>query len=84
MIDYRTTCHCGRFLHYSNHSLELVIRNQVDRLGPFVEVTVIGKGSYLVPRHYLALHGIDAASIEKLGFQEILAVYNEEVEKSRV
>lgn len=66
-------CQCGRPLHYSNRS----VFEQVQRIvelseGPFVTVKILGVGSYRVQRHFIALHGINAKTLEEYGFEKVL------------
>ncbi len=63
-------CHCGRPLHYPNIAtrafMELVVASQ----GEYIRITVAGR-TWLVQRHYAALHGIVAAKLPSLGFEEV-------------
>ncbi len=68
-IDYTTTCHCGRPLHYNDPGIELKMREMVRTQGPLIKVRVSGH-TYLVPRHYIALHGIKGHEVPDLGFEE--------------
>jgi hypothetical protein len=52
-----TLCACGRALHYTNAATEALIQGAIDTLGPTVAVTT-RSGTWDVPRHYYALHGI--------------------------
>lgn len=63
-------CACGRPLHYSDPASQAQVQTLVDRLGADVEVTV-GNRSWLVQRHYIALHGIKGADLPTLGFPEV-------------
>lgn len=63
-------CHCGQPLHYSNPEMERIMRRMVARLGEYVVVAVGGR-KFRVQRHYVALHGIKAAEMDRLGFEEI-------------
>jgi hypothetical protein len=63
-------CHCGLPLHYTHPETQRFVEAMVAELGPCVIVTVAGR-SWLVPRHYLALHGLRAADVPHLGFKEI-------------
>jgi hypothetical protein len=65
-------CHCGSPLHYTQQGLENYIQAMVDELGEMIRVTVDGR-TWLVPRHYIALHGLRASEIATLGFQEKLS-----------
>lgn len=64
-------CHCGQPLHYTDPTGERIVKMLVGQLGPEVTVTVGGR-SYAVPRHFLALHGLEASEIHLLGFKEIV------------
>ncbi len=63
-------CACGRPLHYSDPKMQRIVQSLVDDLGPDVEVTV-GEQSWLVPRHYVALHGIRGWELPTLGFPRV-------------
>ena len=67
-------CACGQPLHYIDPASEEVVQKLVDKLGEFVDVGVGGK-IYKIPRHYIALHGLQAASLpqlaEELGFEVV-------------
>ena len=63
-------CHCGRPLHYTDPKAEYLIRAMIKTLGPDIPVTVAER-TWLVPRHYIALHGLKAQEIHLLGFREI-------------
>lgn len=59
-------CACGLPLHYRDAAARALVEDVVNRLGPDVEITIISKGTWLVPRHFIALHGLKAADIEQL------------------
>lgn len=63
-------CHCGRPLHYIDAAARKSVDALVATLGPEMKVT-IGRRSWMVPRHYIALHGITAGEIHRLGFAEV-------------
>ena len=64
-------CPCGRRLHYSNPAIESHVQALVDKLG--AETTVICRGArYRVSRHYIALHGLQAADLERLAAEGII------------
>jgi hypothetical protein len=63
-------CHCGRPLHYKVPSIETRLLKLIDELGEFCKVTARGR-TWLVPRHYVALHGLSSSKIESLGFREL-------------
>jgi len=60
-------CHCGKPLHYESPILKKAMMRQVARLGPTVLVET-PDGAYIVPRHYIALHGGTGTTVGKLGF----------------
>jgi hypothetical protein len=65
-------CACGKPLHYTDPNLQAQIQSLVDKLGETVDVSV-GRSWYKIPRHYIALHGLNARDIpqlaEELGFE---------------
>jgi len=63
-------CHCGRPLHYTDPLIEAAVRALIDRHGPNTRV-IAGGRSWMVPRHYIALHGILACDLPHLGFEEV-------------
>lgn len=68
-------CPCGRPLHYSDPAKERMVSALVAELGQTIPITVPGIGTYAVPRHYIALHGIKgselAAVAERYGFRKV-------------
>lgn len=58
-------CLCGRVLHYSDPAIQALVDLAIEELGPTV-ACVTPRGTVYVPRHYVALHGIDAASALQL------------------
>ena len=65
-----TLCHCGRPLHYSSPGIQSDIEELVAAFGEHITVQ-LGRRKWLVPRHYIALHGLRAKDLPDLGFQEI-------------
>lgn len=64
-------CWCGQNLHYKDKKTEKMVQDLVDKLGEFIPVSR-GTRTFLVQRHYIALHGITPKTdLEKLGFKEI-------------
>jgi hypothetical protein len=67
-------CHCGRPLHYNSQGVQAFVEKQIAKLGETVPVTAPDANgvyrSWLVPRHFIALHGIKAAEVYRLGFEE--------------
>lgn len=60
-------CHCGKPLHYSDPKIKAFVDKQIEKLGTHVNVVCMNK-NYLVPRHYIALHGLNAYDLDSLGF----------------
>jgi hypothetical protein len=58
-------CSCGLPLHYASAQTRRQIERLVETSGPFVVVTT-REGSWWVPRHYVALHGLRAAELPNL------------------
>lgn len=58
-------CACGRPLHYTDPENYRRVQKLVDDLGPNIRVTT-PSGTWVVPRHYIALHGIKAVEIRQL------------------
>lgn len=57
-------CWCGKTLHYTDKKLEKVMKFMVAELGINMEVTdALTNKTYIVPRHYIALHGINQAQL---------------------
>jgi hypothetical protein len=63
-------CPCGRPLHYRDPLIQAVIEEMIERLGTHLPITV-GRRTWLVPRHYIALHGVKASELPHLGFPEV-------------
>jgi hypothetical protein len=61
-------CACGQPLHYTNATTRAYVDRMIEALGPDVPVTVDGR-TWLVQRHYIALHGLSAVSLKN--FPEI-------------
>lgn len=62
-------CACGLPLHYTDPNMETITRELVARLGEFIPITCNGR-TWLVQRHYIALHGVKARELHGLGFEE--------------
>jgi len=67
LLRPRARCACGRPLHYSSPAVEQAMRQVVAQLGERTRVTT-PDGTFLVPRHYVALHGLAADELPGLGF----------------
>lgn len=63
-------CFCGEPLHYQNPAMQALVEEFVNKLGSEIQVTINGR-SWMVPRHYIALHGLVAAEVEAMGFPEV-------------
>lgn len=71
-------CPCGRLLHYSDPQMREVVERLIASLGPNARVTVDGR-TWLVPRHYIALHGLNRSELPTSGFaEEVLEIGREE------
>lgn len=66
-------CHCGRPLHYTDSVARAMVERLVADLGPNIRIQVADGRWYSVPRHYIALHGLDAMLLPSLGFEELSA-----------
>lgn len=69
-------CACGQPLHYTNAATETYIKAMIRKLGECVQVRMLdGDDVYLVPRHYIALHGIKGRTLpavaEQYGFKKV-------------
>lgn len=66
-------CSCGRPLHYNRSDIKQIVERLVEELGPNVPVQV-GRETYMVPRHFIALHGLKAWELpglaEKYGWEK--------------
>jgi hypothetical protein len=63
-------CACGRPLHYTSPITQHYVEKMIATLGSHVPVTVQGR-TWLVQRHYVALHGLKAVDLPNLGFEEV-------------
>lgn len=64
-------CPCGKPLHYTDPEIKKVMVDLVCRQGETVAVTVAGR-TWSVSRHYIALHGLKASELSRLGFVELV------------
>jgi len=71
--SWKKQCPCGRPLHYTLPFVGWLVEGQIADEGPEQVVEVIGH-RWLVPRHYIALHGLKAEQLpdiaERYGFKE--------------
>jgi len=67
-------CPCGRPLHYTISHVQRMVEQQIAELGECIKVTVGGR-SFMVPRHFIALHGTMGHTLPRLaaqyGFEEV-------------
>lgn len=63
-------CACGRALHYRDERVKRMVCDLVSDNGPDLLVTIEGR-TWLVQRHYIALHGVKASELPGLGFVEV-------------
>jgi hypothetical protein len=63
-------CACGRPLHYSDPELQRKVEEIVKRQGEAIKIT-IGHRSWMVQRHYIALHGLSFVDVQYLNFPEV-------------
>lgn len=67
-------CPCKEGFHIVDISVKewAIVADQIKELGDKMKITITGtQKSYLVPRIYIAVHGIRAIDLPKLGFKEI-------------
>jgi hypothetical protein len=61
-------CPCGRPLHYRAPGVQAYVESLIHDLGSDIEVAT-PDGTFLVPRHYIALHGISARTLRAVAAQ---------------
>ena len=65
-------CPCGLPLHYTNPVIKRYVEDLIATKGEKIMVTTGSPPrSWMVPRHYIALHGLKAAELPNLGFEEV-------------
>jgi hypothetical protein len=64
-------CACGRPLHYSDPKVREMIEQIISENGERIKVTRESR-SWMVPRHYIALHGLNSEELPFLGFEEVI------------
>jgi hypothetical protein len=60
-------CHCGLPLHYTDNKFKTMVDEMVKNYGSTIEVVSMDK-TYRVPRHFIALHGLNSIDLDSLGF----------------
>lgn len=58
-------CSCGRPVHYSNDESRARVETLIAEKGECIAITT-DAGTWLVPRHYVALHGVAANTLARL------------------
>ncbi len=58
-------CACGKPLHYIDPSYRRLVEGLIKRLGENVPVEILGV-AYLIPRHFMALHGVKAKELKEV------------------
>lgn len=70
-------CPCGLPLHYSSADSQAHVESVIAKKGPVVTIAIMGGRTFKVPRHYIALHGLQASEINELaakyGFEEVVS-----------
>jgi hypothetical protein len=73
-INDMEMCACGKPLHYTDRDKRAIVEDMIGRLGKETRVTC-GTRTWLVPRHFIALHGLIADELPELaakhGFKEV-------------
>ena len=73
-INDQEMCACGKPLHYVDREKRRIVDDMISRLGPETRVSV-GTRTWLVQRHFIALHGLIAEELPELatkhGFKEV-------------
>lgn len=69
-------CPCGQPLHYRFPDQERAVRRLVEDCGPVIPIPDEERSrTFLVPRHFMALHNMDLRKIgelaEQYGFEEL-------------
>jgi hypothetical protein len=64
-------CACGRPLHYNNKDVERIVKRYAEKLGEMVEIAA-PSGTFLVQRHYIALHGVGAKDLNRLAIDGVV------------
>jgi hypothetical protein len=61
-------CYCGNPLHYTDENLKKQVEDMIKKLGTHIDIVCMNK-TYRVPRHFIALHGLNACDLDILGFE---------------
>lgn len=61
-------CWCGELLHYEYPHVQDCMEKVCRAKGEWATISV-PQGNFLVPRHYIALHGLDYQLLHEYGFE---------------
>ena len=68
-------CACGKPLHYTNPDYQQNVEKLIEQLGEEIRVDLIPNEVYMIPRHYISLHGLKGNEIKevakKYGFKKV-------------
>jgi hypothetical protein len=59
-------CACGRVLHYAGPVIQAFVERLIAALGPTQILSAPDGRTWVVPRHYVALHGPKAGDVSRL------------------
>lgn len=69
-------CPCGEPLHYKEPKIQRMVERMIGAYGANISVQV-GSRAYMVPRHWIALHGLKPREVpilaDKYGWEEVKA-----------
>lgn len=74
MKEEEKLCECGRPLHYTDPTTREVVEKFIQNYGEHIRVVVHFVGyrrTFLVSRHYIALHGFKGTDLARVGFKEV-------------
>ena len=64
--DVPELCPCGEPLHYRRPESQAKVEDLIAKLGSNVEIRLPSGKGWMVPRHYIALHGVRATALPTL------------------
>lgn len=71
-MDKSKLCHCGQPIHYACKAVQRLVEKMILEQGEFIDVVAAPSGKrYKVPRHYIALHGLNFTNLDELGFEVV-------------
>jgi hypothetical protein len=62
-------CWCGQSLHYTSHDQEQQVEEVSAKYGQYMRIKTGADSTYSVPRHFIALHGLNGKDLSLLGFK---------------